>query len=93
MCVRVFFVKVELPHVNVLSKVQLVQKPHPADVKRATAALVQVRDLVKQRLPNYGNVMQQDLFDVLGMCVTKSPRTLGQRLATRTGEAAIVTTG
>merc|ERR1719162_356574 len=51
--------------VDTLSKVQLVQKPHQADVKRAATALMQVHDIVKHRLPSYGSVMQQDLFDVL----------------------------
>jgi chromosome segregation ATPase len=55
--------------VDVLSKVQLVQSGRAAgskDVKEAKAALIQVKEIVAQKLPGYQSVMQKDLFDVLG---------------------------
>lgn len=68
--------------VDTLSKVQLVQKPHQTDVKRAATALMQVHDIMKHRLPSYGSVMQQDLFDVLGSLqgIAQDKAPLGSRL-------------
>merc|ERR1719281_1380449 len=47
--------------IGVLSKVQLVQKP-----ETHKEALVQVQSLVKRMSPKFANVMQKDLFDMLG---------------------------
>eukprot|EP00448_Togula_jolla_P023927 CAMPEP_0170592268 /NCGR_PEP_ID=MMETSP0224-20130122/12837_1 /TAXON_ID=285029 /ORGANISM="Togula jolla, Strain CCCM 725" /LENGTH=721 /DNA_ID=CAMNT_0010916169 /DNA_START=44 /DNA_END=2209 /DNA_ORIENTATION=+ len=61
--------------VEVLSKVQLLQKQgKPLSVaaddlqkaQQATAALLQVRHSVQRRFPEFREVMQKDLFDVLG---------------------------
>merc|ERR1712216_512059 len=47
--------------IAVLSKVQLIQKP---EVRRE--ALLQVRGIVHRVSPKFKNVMQKDLFDMLG---------------------------
>lgn len=56
--------------VRILSKVQLLQKHgtgglSAAESQEATAALVQIRNVVEQRYPQFHSVMQRDLFDVL----------------------------
>lgn len=48
--------------VAILSKVQLVQK---GDAK-VDAALVQVKKVVERHFPSYQNIMQKDLFDMIG---------------------------
>ena len=48
--------------VEVLSKVQLVQKGDA----RVEAALVQVRHVVERHYPSYQSVMQKDLYDMIG---------------------------
>lgn len=50
--------------IEVLSKVQLTQKG--AMPKEATAALIQVRNVIQRRSPKFSSIMQKDLFDVLG---------------------------
>jgi hypothetical protein len=73
---------------SVLSKVQLLQKPGAAGAadaqarKAAAEALIQVNNIVKQRFPKFQNVMQQDLFDVLG-----SLKGMSSFLSKRTGVA------
>mmetsp|Transcript_3676 Transcript_3676/g.8634 ORF Transcript_3676/g.8634 Transcript_3676/m.8634 type:complete len:722 (-) Transcript_3676:78-2243(-) len=55
--------------VAVLSKVQLLQSGHSESTKaraKAAAVLLQVRDFIQRRAPRYSEVMQKDLFDVLG---------------------------
>jgi hypothetical protein len=47
--------------IAVLGKVQLVQKP-----ESHKEALIQVQGLVKRMSPKFANVMQKDLFDMLG---------------------------
>jgi len=64
--------------INVLAKVQLVQKSQ-GDAKKASAlAMVQVRALVQKLkvAPKFHSVMQKDLFDMLGAFqeVDKQPR-------------------
>jgi len=49
--------------ITVLQKVQLIQKTQP---KKAAVALVQVHDIVSHIAPRFANVMQKDLFDMLG---------------------------
>jgi len=51
--------------VAVLSKVQLVQKQHNGQ-QVTKEALIQVRGIVKRIAPQFKNVMQKDLFDMLG---------------------------
>lgn len=65
--------------VQVLSKVQLVQKQgqgiSSAERSRAQAALLQLHDKVKQQNhPTYGNLMKKDLFEVLGSFEDMAPQ-------------------
>jgi len=55
--------------IKVLEKVQLLQKKGQStdlDAHKAQVTLVQLRDSLQQRFPNFGERMQRDLFDVLG---------------------------
>ena len=57
--------------VKVLSAVQLVQTPEATT--RARVALAQVRQKVVMRRPKFGDVLQKDLFDVLGSLEDAAP--------------------
>jgi len=60
--------------IAVLEKVQLLQKKGAkGDVKRAETVLLQVRSIVATRFPKFQNVMQRDLFDLMGS-MEESPR-------------------
>merc|ERR1712113_857374 len=66
--------------IAVLEKVQLLQKNGAkGDLKRAETVLLQVRSIVATRFPKFQNVMQRDLFDLLGSTV--SPRMRGAEAA------------
>merc|ERR1719230_730649 len=55
--------------IEVLKKVQLVQKKGgdvTAEMHQAQAMLVQLRNKVQQKSPQFANIMQRDLFDVMG---------------------------
>jgi hypothetical protein len=68
--------------VAVLSKVNLLQKQgkkaSPALMAQAktAAALLQVRDSIQQRHPEFQSVMQKDLFEVMGSLEEEAPRSL-----------------
>jgi hypothetical protein len=77
----------------VLDKVQLLQKQGKkappalaAQARTATAALLQVRDSIQQRHPEFQNVMQKDLFDVMGALEEESPRSLRKGTALAQGK-------
>jgi hypothetical protein len=79
--------------VAVLDKVQLLQKQGKkappalaAQARTATAALLQVRDSIQQRHPEFQNVMQKDLFDVMGALEEESPRSLRKGTALAQGK-------
>jgi len=59
--------------IEVLSKVQLLQKQGKATGSQKQAALLQVRKLV-QRFPKFQGVMQKDLYDLLGSTQTFLPK-------------------
>jgi hypothetical protein len=60
--------------VDVLSKVQLVQKSGgAAEVKAAETALLQVRKVVERSFPQFKDVMQRDLFDLVGSMKSAEP--------------------
>merc|ERR1719409_79658 len=57
--------------IDVLSKVQLLQKGQhvpgvAADAKKASVALLQVKEVLGRHFPQFKAVMQRDLFDMLG---------------------------
>jgi chromosome segregation ATPase len=61
--------------VKVLSEVQLVQKNSDASSEpRVLTALAQVRQKVVRYLPKFSEVVQKDLFDVLGSLEDAAPR-------------------
>jgi len=64
--------------IAVLEKVQLLQKNGAkGDLKRAETVLLQVRSIVATRFPKFQNVMQRDLFDLMGSMGGGSPRMRG----------------
>lgn len=52
--------------VDILSKVQLLQKGKGGDAKATAKILLQIRGAVEKKFPQFKEVMQRDLFDVLG---------------------------
>jgi len=69
--------------VAVLDKVQLLQKQGKkappalaAQAKTAAAALLQISGSIQKSHPEFQNVMQKDLFDVMGSLEEEAPRSL-----------------
>jgi len=74
--------------IAVLEKVQLLQKNGAKfDLKRAETVLLQVRSIVATRFPKFQNVMQRDLFDLMGS-MGGSPRMRGTDAAAFEQKAA-----
>lgn len=71
---------------EILSKVQLVQKQ---DVQNAATSLLQVRDSVQRRFPNFKDVLQKDLFDVVGS-MDEMARDAGLGQTTQSKGAALI---
>jgi hypothetical protein len=80
--------------VDVLSKVQLVQKQSDADANReqlkvAAEMLLQVKRVVKEKNPKYVEVMQKDLYDILGSLEDSGASFSSNPLLTRRSVAAL----
>jgi len=71
--------------IHVLGKVQLMQK----DKKATKAALVQVRDIVHRVSPKFSNVMQKDLYAMLGSLEEVEQQHLGAVFLPRNRAAAL----
>mmetsp|Transcript_3096 Transcript_3096/g.7922 ORF Transcript_3096/g.7922 Transcript_3096/m.7922 type:complete len:724 (+) Transcript_3096:94-2265(+) len=84
--------------IEVLSKVQLLQGGASVptalsmEASGAAKALLQVQDVVQRRLPQFEDVMQRDLFDVLGsienMVMPSGSKRVGEVFLSRHGAAA-----
>jgi len=68
--------------INVLSKVQLLQKP-------TKASLVQVRSIVQRMSPKFHNVMQKDLYAMLGALESVEQQHIGAVFLPRSRAAAL----
>lgn len=60
--------------VQVLSKVQLLQKDSSVDGARARTTLLQLQDKLQRRHADFQSVMKKDLFEVLGSFADSLPR-------------------